>query len=171
MYVASQAAYFYFRHFNEWIEGTQIEPSVTYGDLYLNLTRDLANAFRSGQVFVPTATPTPTSTPTPTLTPSNTPTPTETHTPTLTYTPTPTSIPTDTPTTSPSPTATFAPTFTSQVITQITPAPQPARSLPNVAPSRVASTSTGVPIWIGPMLLALAAVLTGFVIAGRLGRR
>ncbi|MEM7030770.1 MAG: LysM peptidoglycan-binding domain-containing protein [Chloroflexota bacterium] len=27
--------------FNEWLEGTQIEPSVTYGDFYLDLTREL----------------------------------------------------------------------------------------------------------------------------------
>ena len=28
--------------FNEWVEGHQIEPSVTYGDLYLRLTADFA---------------------------------------------------------------------------------------------------------------------------------
>lgn len=33
--------------FNEWVEGTQIEPSVTYGDEYLNLTRDLSTQFKS----------------------------------------------------------------------------------------------------------------------------
>jgi LysM repeat protein len=27
--------------FNEWLEGSQVEPSATYGDLYLNLTREL----------------------------------------------------------------------------------------------------------------------------------
>lgn len=27
--------------FNEWVEGHQIEPSVTYGELYLDLTREL----------------------------------------------------------------------------------------------------------------------------------
>ncbi len=157
--------------FNEWAEGTQIEPSVTYGDFYLNFTRDLANAFRTGQEFIPTPTPTPTNTPTNTSTPSNMSTPTDTHTLTPTYTPTPTSTATDTPTASPSPTATFAPTFTTQVIVQITPIPKPTRSLPNATPTRVASTSNSVPIWIGPMLLALAAVLTGFVLAGRIGRR
>lgn len=29
--------------FNEWLEGTYLEPSVTYGDFYLNLTRELIN--------------------------------------------------------------------------------------------------------------------------------
>ncbi len=35
--------------FNEWLEGTQIEPSVTYGDLYLQLTSELSAAFRSSR--------------------------------------------------------------------------------------------------------------------------
>jgi hypothetical protein len=36
--------------FNEWIEGTQIEPSVAeeYGDEYLRLTRQFAARFKSG---------------------------------------------------------------------------------------------------------------------------
>jgi len=35
--------------YNEWREGTMIEPSVTYGDLYLNLTRELSDAYRQGR--------------------------------------------------------------------------------------------------------------------------
>jgi hypothetical protein len=34
------------KSFNEWIEGTVIEPGKTYGDLYLNLTCQYANAYR-----------------------------------------------------------------------------------------------------------------------------
>lgn len=34
--------------FNEWLEGTQIEPSQTYGRRYLDLTRTLADRFRAG---------------------------------------------------------------------------------------------------------------------------
>lgn len=32
--------------FNEWVEGTYIEPSQFYGDTYLNLTRELAAQFK-----------------------------------------------------------------------------------------------------------------------------
>jgi hypothetical protein len=32
---------------NEWIEGTAIEPSATYGDLYVNLTCEFARDYRS----------------------------------------------------------------------------------------------------------------------------
>jgi uncharacterized protein YraI len=47
--------------FNEWVEGTMIEPSVRYGDLYLTLTRELAAQFKGtfvskGAMSIPTAT-------------------------------------------------------------------------------------------------------------------
>jgi len=35
------------KSFNEWIEGTAIEPGKTFGDLYINLTCELANDYRS----------------------------------------------------------------------------------------------------------------------------
>jgi LysM repeat protein len=35
--------------FNEWLEGTQIEPSVTYGRLYLDLTSELAGVFKAAR--------------------------------------------------------------------------------------------------------------------------
>jgi hypothetical protein len=34
--------------FNEWVEGTYIEPSQFYGDAYLNLTREFATGFKGG---------------------------------------------------------------------------------------------------------------------------
>ncbi len=46
---------------NEWVEGTMIEPSVTYGNLYLDITRGFAAQFKAG---LPTPTPTLPSTPT-----------------------------------------------------------------------------------------------------------
>ncbi|MBV8716783.1 MAG: hypothetical protein JOZ65_17110 [Chloroflexi bacterium] len=33
--------------FNEWMESTQIEPSVQYGDLYLQITRQNADTYRA----------------------------------------------------------------------------------------------------------------------------
>jgi hypothetical protein len=38
------------KSFNEWIEGTAIEPGSQYGDLYLNLTCELATAYRSANL-------------------------------------------------------------------------------------------------------------------------
>ncbi|MCL4394129.1 MAG: SH3 domain-containing protein, partial [Chloroflexi bacterium] len=54
---------------NEWVEGTMIEPSVSYGNLYLDITRQFAGQFKAG---LPTPTPVPTRTPTPTPSPSPT---------------------------------------------------------------------------------------------------
>ena len=33
--------------FNEWMESTQIEPSVQYGDQYLQITRQNADQYRA----------------------------------------------------------------------------------------------------------------------------
>jgi LysM repeat protein len=38
--------FLFVKSFNEWIEGTQIEPGKSYGDLYLSLTCELANKYR-----------------------------------------------------------------------------------------------------------------------------
>ena len=86
--------------FNEWLEGTYIEPSELYGDTYLDLTAQLANQYR--QQSVP-----PTSTPVP---PTATPLPTETPPPPPTFTPLPSPTPTFTPVIVP--TATLTPTAT-----------------------------------------------------------
>ncbi len=43
--------------FNEWVEGSMIEPSVSYGNLYLDLTRQYAAQFKSGAPPAPVAAP------------------------------------------------------------------------------------------------------------------
>lgn len=58
--------------FNEWVEGSMIEPSASYGNMYLNLTRELAAQFKSSPppsladkiALAATATPRPTNIPT-----------------------------------------------------------------------------------------------------------
>lgn len=103
--------------FNEWLEGSHIEPSAAYGDLYLNLTRELAAAYKSGEAMVPSpqgeevSAPTATVITTPTATATTVPSPTtiaSTSTPTATLTPLPTATATSTPTSSPTATATVA---------------------------------------------------------------
>ena len=67
--------------FNEWREGTHIEPSQAYGDRYLALTAEWSARFRSGDYAPPAAevaAPEVVATPTARLLPTPTPTPTPT---------------------------------------------------------------------------------------------
>jgi LysM repeat protein len=82
--------------FNEWAEGSNIEPSVEFGGFYLDLTSQLSSGFKSGNIAPPPAIPTPTEGPSPTPLPTATigPSPTATISPTPTDPPLPTSSPT-----------------------------------------------------------------------------
>ncbi len=45
--LASQPDGLWINSWNEWVEGTYVEPSVQYGARYLNMTHELADRFRS----------------------------------------------------------------------------------------------------------------------------
>jgi LysM repeat protein len=79
--------------FNEWAEGSNIEPSVEFGNFYLDLSGQLSGGYKSGSLSLPavqaTATPGPTFTPVATFTPGPSPTPTLLPTPTVSPTPIP----------------------------------------------------------------------------------
>lgn len=53
--VASQPDMIIITSFNEWPEGTHIEPSQAYGNLYLNITRQLVTDLRGAPPAVPAA--------------------------------------------------------------------------------------------------------------------
>jgi hypothetical protein len=44
--LASQPDWLWINSFNEWVEGTYVEPSAAYGDLYLRLTQEFAAQFK-----------------------------------------------------------------------------------------------------------------------------
>jgi hypothetical protein len=154
--------------FNEWMEGTQIEPSVGYEDFYLNLTKELGDAYRISEPppteSPPTATTTPTATqtPLPTDTPTATPSPTPTLTPTITLTPTATATPTvtPTPTATPTPTPTPAPTQTPTATPTVTPTPAPTPTPSPLEQVFVAARDYPELVLMGlALLLALAAFI------------
>jgi hypothetical protein len=64
------------RHSNEWLEGTQVETSAGYGDVYLNLTTELVAVYRQGAPAALGQAPTAPATPTETVAPTETPQPT-----------------------------------------------------------------------------------------------
>jgi hypothetical protein len=158
--------------FNEWPEGSMIEPSVSYGDAYLKLARELADAFRAGTlappapaavVAQPVATATPTILPSPTRTftpapaPTASPTATSTSTPQPTATPTPAAIPTATPSATPMETPTEAPTPLSSPTATLS--VTPTATLPAAALLGVVDQSMAT---MGVAALALASFLGGF---------
>jgi hypothetical protein len=161
----SRADWVVITSWNEWVEGSQIEPSVSYGNLYLDLTAELVARFKAQVEALGLAPPTPTPLPSPTVAVTITRqvanlsyTPTATLTPTLTATSTPTRTPsptaTATPTTSPTPTATATSTLTSTATATASPTatPTPAPTA-NPTPNPTA-TLTPAPL-VTPLMVAV----------------
>jgi hypothetical protein len=176
--------------FNEWREGTMIEPSVTYGNTYLDLTRELGAQFKGSAQPAPTPVPAATSTTLPTATATHTKAPTATPTPTATATstpvptpsPTPTATRTQTPTASPTATHTPVPTATARPVQTSTPTASPSHETPRatrtytliatigktVEPSETeqAAQSTTAPLCTGASATLSVLGLAGFVLSG-----
>jgi len=161
--------------FNEWPEGTMIEPSVAYGDAYLDLTRELAAAYRTGIVAAPApaqmASPTAASTgePTPALVMMAQAAPA----PTATQIELPTSTATAMTAPSPASTETGTPTLTPMAIASVTPPPtaEPAET-PALTQTPLPSALLGLDSqspspWIAA---ATAALLIGGILGGIAGR-
>lgn len=73
--IATSPEWIIVNSWNEWVEGSMIEPSVTYGDLYLNITRDFAAQYKGVAAPPPPKAPAvPTATRTATTKPTATPT-------------------------------------------------------------------------------------------------
>jgi hypothetical protein len=75
--IASKPQWIVINSFNEWMEGSEIEPSQSFGNLYLDLTRELTARFKSADFAVQSAAPQqPAPTPVPPTSTSLPPTPT-----------------------------------------------------------------------------------------------
>jgi hypothetical protein len=133
--IQSDADWVVITSFNEWLEGSQIEPSQAYGDQYLDLTQELGAVYRASEplppgvpeepiITNPTEAPAPAAVNVVTVSPQATPSPAATPTVAL---PSPTASPmsTSTPTVAPSPTVLPMPTETGSPSATASPTPVP----------------------------------------------
>ena len=150
--IRSAADWVIITSFNEWMEGSQIEPSVGYGDSYLHLTRELADTYRASEPLPPDLPAAPIIVP-----PTDTPLPSPTASPVFTATPTPPPTTPPLPTSTPQPaTATVTPAPIPTVAASPTPSPNPVPSSTPAPPQRAGNLLL---TWPGLCAAALATSL------------
>lgn len=169
--IRSAADWVIITSFNEWMEGSQIEPSVGYADSYLHLTRELADTYRASEPLPPDLPaapiivhPTDTPLPSPTVTPQPPPSPTAPPVFTATATPPPAATPLPTSTPRPA-TATVTPRPIPAVAASPTPPPASVPGPRPALPQRAEDLSL---TWPGLLAAGLAASLLLALVRRRL---
>ncbi|MGD1992341.1 MAG: glycoside hydrolase family 99-like domain-containing protein, partial [Anaerolineae bacterium] len=178
--IQSKADWVVITSFNEWLEGSQIEPSQAYGEQYLELTRELGTIYRSSEPLPPGVPAAPIIV-NPTQAPASAPAAANVVAATATFTPatavpppTATALPVATPSAAPSPTIPSLPTETLMPLATATSLPRPAPTptvLPTPPSTAPASLQQAAATVLGNLGLVAAVAAAVLVLGMALRRR